>query len=54
MVRCNLDIAPQDAFPFCHLAFAAFLAEADLSSIVILAARAGPPFLPPLRPRATA
>jgi hypothetical protein len=29
--------------PFCHLALAAFLAEADLSSFVILAARAGPP-----------
>jgi hypothetical protein len=33
---------------------AAFLALAARSSAVMLAARAGPPFLPPLRPRATA
>lgn len=37
-----------------HRATAAFLALAARSSGVMLAARAGPPFLPPLRPRATA
>ena len=33
---------------------AALLAEAALSSDVIFAARAGPPFSPPFRPNATA
>jgi hypothetical protein len=37
-----------------HRARAAFRALAARSSAVMLAARAGPPFLPPLRPRATA
>ena len=37
-----------------HRARAAFRALAARSSGVILAARAGPPFFPPLRPSATA
>jgi hypothetical protein len=48
------DEHDQETLPCCHLALAAFLAEADLSSFVILAARASPPFLPPFRPSATA
>lgn len=37
-----------------HLLRAAFLAIADRSLAVSFAARAGPPLIPPLRPRATA
>jgi hypothetical protein len=37
-----------------HRAKTAFRALSLRSSGVILAARAGPPFLPPFRPRATA
>src|SRR5258708_6436386 len=43
------------SFPaLAHRARTAFLALALRCSGVILAARAGPPFLPPFRPRATA
>ena len=37
-----------------HRAWAAFRALAERSSAVIIAARAGPPLRPPLRPSATA
>ncbi len=39
---------------FSQRATAAFLAASDRFSAVIFAARAGPPFFPPLRPSATA
>jgi hypothetical protein len=39
---------------FAHLAVTAFLALSLRSSAVMLAALAGPPFKPPLRPKATA
>ncbi len=43
-------------FPFCffHLATTALRAISDRRSGLKAAALAGPPFLPPLRPRATA
>jgi hypothetical protein len=42
------------ALRLAHRASTAFLALSLRSSGVMAAARAGPPFLPPLRPRATA
>ena len=48
------DQSALSAFTRAQRAFTALRALALRSSGVILAARAGPPFIPPLRPRATA
>lgn len=49
-----LPFAPFEALAFSHLALTAFRALSLRSSAVMLAALAGPPFSPPLRPKATA